>query len=126
MDTTCHSEYLKLASVFIKPVKESFISSNKLEREWKELNYLSLPDFKNSIKEYKVFENNLMNHGIKIEHFPLNDSLSIDSVYCRDASIATTSKPRHTGRKGNTKLLKKNRKKGKTRPKRRGKQAWID
>ena len=89
MDTTCHSEYLKLVSVFVKPVGESFISNDKLEREWKKLNYLSLPDLKNSIKEYKVFENNLMRHGIDIEHFPMNDALSIDSVYCRDASIAT-------------------------------------
>lgn len=89
MNTTCHSEYLKLVSVCMKPVKESFISKNKLEREWRDLNYLSLPDLKNSIKEYKFFENNLMSHGINIEHFPLKDTLSIDSVYCRDASIAT-------------------------------------
>ena len=89
MNTTCHSEYLQLVSVFIKPVEHAFISNKKLESEWKELNYLSLPDFKNATEEYKNFENKLKSHAISIEYFPLNESLSIDSVYCRDASIAT-------------------------------------
>lgn len=89
MNTTCHSEYLKLVSVFIKPVENAFISNNKLEREWEALNYLSLPNFKNARNEYKRFENILKRHATKIEYFPLNELLSIDSVYCRDASIAT-------------------------------------
>ncbi|NNL16392.1 MAG: hypothetical protein HKO81_07105, partial [Flavobacteriaceae bacterium] len=89
MNTTCHSEYLQLVSVFIKPVELAFISNKKLEREWKELNYLSLPDFKNATEEYKNFENKLKSHTINIEYFPANESLSIDSIYCRDASIAT-------------------------------------
>ena len=89
MNTTCHSEYLKLVSVFIKPVEHAFISSNKLKNEWQELNYLSLPDFKKATEEYKVFKNKLKSHNINVEHFPINESLSIDSMYCRDASIAT-------------------------------------
>jgi len=89
MNTTCHSEYLKLVSVLIKPVKQAFISSNKLEREWQELHYLSLPNFKNATEEYRVFENKLKSYNINVEHFLLSESLSIDSMYCRDASIAT-------------------------------------
>lgn len=89
MNTTSHSEYLKLVSVFIKPVEHAFISSNKLENEWQELNYLSLPDFKKATEEYEVFENKLKNHNINIEHFSINELISIDSMYCRDASIAS-------------------------------------
>jgi N-dimethylarginine dimethylaminohydrolase len=89
MNTTSHSEYLKLVSVLINPVENAFISNNKLENEWEALNYVSLPDFKNAIEEYKAFENILKRHAIRIEYFPLNDLLSIDSIYCRDASIAT-------------------------------------
>jgi N-dimethylarginine dimethylaminohydrolase len=89
MNTTSHSEYLKLVSVLINPVENAFISNNKLENEWEALNYVSLPDFKNAIEEYKAFENILKRHTIRIEYFPLNDLLSIDSIYCRDASIAT-------------------------------------
>lgn len=89
MHSTCHSEYSKLISVIIKPVKQAFISHNKLEREWQELHYLSLPNFNNATEEYNVFENTLKSHDIQIEHFPLREALSIDSIYCRDASIAT-------------------------------------
>lgn len=89
MNTTCHSEYLKLFSVLIKPVKHAFVSCNKLEREWQELNYLSLPDFKNATEEFNVFENKLKSYNINVDYFPLSESLSIDSIYCRDASIGT-------------------------------------
>ena len=44
MKHTCHSEYLKLASVYIKTVTEAFVDEDKLKGEWKELNYLSKPD----------------------------------------------------------------------------------
>ena len=89
MKTTHHSEFLKLQSVFIKPAKNAFISQIKLENEWQKLNYLSLPDFKDSLKEYRSFENYLKSNPINIEYFPINDHTTIDSIYCRDASIAT-------------------------------------
>ena len=89
MNTTCHSEYLKLKAVFIKSAKNAFISNIKLESEWQELNYLSLPKYCASLEEYRAFENYLRGNDIEINHFPANESTSIDSIYCRDASIAT-------------------------------------
>jgi len=89
MKTTHHSEFLKLHSVFIKPIKNAFISQIKLENEWQKLNYLSFPDFNDSLAEYRTFENHLKSNRINIQYFPSNDSTTIDSIYCRDASIAT-------------------------------------
>lgn len=89
MTTTNHSEYLKLESIFIKPAKNAFISDATLKVQWEELNYSSQPDYTKAIEEYRIFENSLRAAEIEIHHFPLHAKTGIDSIYCRDASIAT-------------------------------------
>ncbi|NNC49088.1 MAG: hypothetical protein HKO01_00950 [Flaviramulus sp.] len=89
MKTTNHSEYLKLKTVFIKSVKDAFVSQHKLNKEWKELNYLEQPNFDIAIKEYQVFEQLFYDLEIDLQQFSFNNSVKIDSIYCRDASIAT-------------------------------------
>jgi len=87
MKTTHHSEFLKLESVYLKPTKNAFVSNIHLREQWKDLNYLSRPNFNEAIKEYKGFEKLL--GETEINYFPFNDMVKIDSIYCRDASIAT-------------------------------------
>jgi len=89
MKTTSHSEYLKLHKVFIKPTLYAFISQNHLNNQWRDLNYLDQPDFVESIKEYETFEKCLTDFNVEINYFPEDSSVTIDSMYCRDASIAT-------------------------------------
>jgi len=50
MKTTHHSEYLKLSSVFIKPVENAFVSNEVINDQWFNLNYLSKPDFELAVK----------------------------------------------------------------------------
>jgi N-dimethylarginine dimethylaminohydrolase len=89
MKSTNHSEYLQLESVYLKPVKSAFVSQEQLENQWQELNYLGLPDFDEAINEYKVLKNYLSNQQIELRFFPKDESVKMDSMYCRDASIAT-------------------------------------
>lgn len=89
MKTTHHSEFLKLQTVFIKPVKYAFISNIYLSNQWEQLNYISCPDFKTSLEEYKAFQNYFQSHNVEIQSFPFDENVKIDSIYCRDASIAT-------------------------------------
>ena len=89
MIVTSHTDYLSLKSVLIKPVELAFRSDDFIEKQWKELHYLDKPVMAEAIDEYKVFESLLQRHGAEILHLPENESLSMDSVYCRDASIAT-------------------------------------
>jgi len=89
MKQTHHSEYLKLQSVFIKPTEQAFVSQERLQAQWRELNYSSQPDYTKASEEYRVFENTLRGVEIEIQHFPLHAKTGIDSIYCRDASIAT-------------------------------------
>ncbi|OIQ39166.1 MAG: hypothetical protein BM563_04980 [Bacteroidetes bacterium MedPE-SWsnd-G1] len=86
---TKHSEYLKLKSVYIKSVKAAFVSEEQLESQWEELNYLGKPDFIESLKEYNTFKSIFEKKKITMHSFPFNKSVKMDSIYCRDASIAT-------------------------------------
>ena len=89
MKMTHHSEYLKLQTVFLKSVVNGFVSQSNLNEQWQDLNYLGLPNFDEAIKEYKTFEGLFKSSNIELKYFPHDATVKIDSVYCRDASIAT-------------------------------------
>ena len=89
MKTTYHSEYLKLNTVFIKPANNAFVSEHILKEQWRAHNFLDQPDYKKTLTEYDFFRKALQKNGATLYNFPFNENVSIDSIYCRDASIAT-------------------------------------
>ena len=89
MKTTYHSEYLKLNTVFIKPAKNAFVSEQDLKEQWRAHNFLDQPDYKTTLVEYDFFRKILQKNGATLYDFPFNKNVSIDSIYCRDASIVT-------------------------------------
>ena len=89
MKVTRHSEYLKLASVYLKSAKNSFLSEEELSEHWETLQYLSKPNFKKSLEEYAAFQTFFRENNISTCFFPINRKTKIDSIYSRDASIAT-------------------------------------
>ena len=89
MKGTHHSEYLKLASVYLKSAESSFRSEKELLEQWEELQFLSKPNFEQSLKEYNAFHLFFINKNIETYFFPADQKTWIDSIYCRDASIAT-------------------------------------
>ena len=89
MKTTCHSEYLTLQKVYLKPLKNAFVSDEQLGEQWQALHYLSRPDFEKALEEYDRFQQYFTDRKIAIADFPFDPKVSIDSLYCRDASIAT-------------------------------------
>ena len=89
MSFTSHSEIGKIKTVFIKNVQQAFVSQTHIEQYWKSLNYLSKPDFRLSLKEYETFQYVLKENGAEIFYLPEDSDVNMDSVYCRDASIAT-------------------------------------
>jgi N-dimethylarginine dimethylaminohydrolase len=86
---TCHSEYGSLSSVFIKRSSDAFVDDKTIDRDWARLNYISRPDLIHAEKEYGMFESILNRSVQKIHHFGNDPSTTMDSIYCRDASIAT-------------------------------------
>lgn len=89
MSYTAHSEIGEIKTLFIKNVKQAFISETHIDQYWKSLNYLGKPDFRLSLKEYENFQSVLIENGAEIFSLPEDSTVNMDSVYCRDASIAT-------------------------------------
>ena len=85
-----HSESGKLNSLFIKKVATAFIDDAHVSKHWEALNYLGKPIIDKALTEYEAFEKILKDHGAAIHYFPEDDSVNMDSIYCRDASIATS------------------------------------
>jgi N-dimethylarginine dimethylaminohydrolase len=89
MPFTCHSDTGKIKSVLIKKAAEAFISEAHIEKYWQELNYLGKPDLAMAVQEYDQFEALLKKTGADIYYLPEEAAVNMDSIYCRDAAIAT-------------------------------------
>jgi N-dimethylarginine dimethylaminohydrolase len=89
MKKTCHSEIGKLKSVFIKKAEDAFQNEALISDQWKDLNFLGKPDYEKAKAEYQKFESIFSANKIDIFHFEKDETVSMDSIYCRDAAIAT-------------------------------------
>lgn len=89
MDYTCHSDTGKIKSVFIKDVQHAFVSEKHLEQNWINLNYTGKPDLRIALSEYESFHSILKMYAEEIYLLPEDGNVNMDSIYCRDASIAT-------------------------------------
>jgi len=89
MKKTAHSEYGHLDAVIIKPVQYAFKNQEMLSRQWKDHQFLHEPDFSEADQEFKSFQKIFEQNGTKVLQLPIDEITSIDSIYCRDASIQT-------------------------------------
>ncbi|SRR5579871_171636 len=89
MQHTAHSEFGKLRSLFIKKASAAFIDDETIQQQWEALHYLNKPNFDSAISEYESFESILRQHAETVYHLPVDNNVTMDSIYCRDAAIAT-------------------------------------
>ena len=87
---SAHSEFGKLKSLFIKKVTAAFIDDAHIEQHWEALNYLGKPIISKALEEYETFEQILKDNGAQLLYLPQDDTVNMDSIYCRDAAIATS------------------------------------
>lgn len=85
---TCHSEYGLIDRVILKPAKAAFVNQLKTDEEWGKLNYTSSVNFEASLEEYRKFQSLFEAQGSQVFTLPPSET-SLDSIYCRDTSIAT-------------------------------------
>ncbi len=89
MSETHHSEYGQIKSINLKKPGAAWKNQASVAKQWEQHNYLGEPDFQKAEEEYTVFEKAIKETGANISYFQQDESTSMDSVYCRDASIAT-------------------------------------
>ena len=86
---SAHSDSGKLKSLFIKKAAAAFIDDAHISKHWEALNYLGKPDITKALEEYEAFEQILKDNGAEVLYLPQDDTVNMDSIYCRDAAIAT-------------------------------------
>ncbi|MFM7487096.1 MAG: dimethylarginine dimethylaminohydrolase family protein [Cytophagales bacterium] len=89
MKSTCHSEFGKLNSIIIKPVAAAFVNEQHVQQHWQALNFLAQPNLNFALQEYAVFEDLIRATGATVFALPADETVTMDSIYCRDATIAT-------------------------------------
>src|SRR3989441_4389805 len=81
------SEVGKLRRVGVKHARDAFGDAAAVERQWRDLRYLARPDVAAATPEYERFLALLEAAGVETLHLPFDDTVGLDSLYARDASI---------------------------------------
>ncbi len=83
------NEYGKLRKVILRHAREAFQSQAHIDRWWEILNYPEAVNFEEAIREYDAFAAVFEDRGIEITWLGHDEGLTPDSIYVRDAAIAT-------------------------------------
>ena len=78
-----------LTLVALRRPEAAFVDARRIDSEWQPLGYHAPPDFEGAIEEFNQFETYLKESGAEIIHLPDAESLTLDSLYVRDALIVT-------------------------------------
>jgi N-dimethylarginine dimethylaminohydrolase len=89
MHTSCQSETGKIRSMFIKTAASAFKNTEHIKQYWRQLNYIDKPEYNKAVEEYDRFIKLLEAREMQLFYFPADDTVNMDSIYGRDASIAT-------------------------------------
>lgn len=89
MSATNQSESKTLQKVFLKSIKAGFKNQEYISQHWESLHYLDQPDYHKALAEYESFSMLLKQAGTELLYFDESEEAGMDSIYCRDASIAT-------------------------------------
>ena len=87
---TSHADYGIIRTLMLKKAEDAFVDQGVLKSQWKQLNFTSEPDLAKAIEEYDQFQKLVSGSGkCRITHLPRDRRVTLDSLYCRDASLAT-------------------------------------
>jgi N-dimethylarginine dimethylaminohydrolase len=89
MQSTAHSDVGQIRGLLLKHVRDAFIDDTRIDRQWRQLNYYGRPDLGRAIAEYDLFVALLKGVGAEATFLPKDESVTMDSLYPRDAAIPT-------------------------------------
>ena len=89
------NEYAPIERLVVKHARDAFGSQAQCDDEWRALNFTAAPDFARAVAEYDAFLAAVTHGSPRVEFLPRverlqnDERVGLDSVYVRDASIAT-------------------------------------
>jgi N-dimethylarginine dimethylaminohydrolase len=73
----------------LKHPREAFVSDLSIARQWRGLGYLARPDLHRAVDEFEALIELLEGFGVEVLFLPRDDDVGLDSLYVRDAALAT-------------------------------------
>jgi N-dimethylarginine dimethylaminohydrolase len=89
MQLTAQSDSGKIGQLVLKHVRDAFVDEATIDRQWRQLNYYGRPDLRRAIDEYDRFVALLQSLGAEVMLLPRDGTVTMDSLYPRDAAIPT-------------------------------------
>ena len=83
----CNNMVDPIKKILLNHPKNAFINQNKINSEFKELNFFDAPDYNESLNEYEAFIDILKFHNIELYFLDGNNTNTIDSIYAHDPFI---------------------------------------
>ncbi|HKY32485.1 MAG TPA: arginine deiminase family protein [Candidatus Polarisedimenticolia bacterium] len=90
MSRPAQSDVGTLLSVLLKHARDAFRDEAAVRAAWRGLNYLAPPHPGRAAAEYERFAAAIEEMGARIHWMPPDDATGLDSLYVRDASIASS------------------------------------
>lgn len=86
---TAQSDVGRLLRVAMKHPKDAFLSQDTIDAQWRALNFLAPPDFRDACRQFDRLVRLLEDNGVGVELLAPDDRTGLDSIYTRDASVPT-------------------------------------
>lgn len=99
------NEYGRITRLLLKHAREAFGDDGQVAAQWRALNFTAPVDVPRARREYDAFVETLATTGAAIDFLPPDPDTTLDSIYVRDASLAssrgmilcTMGKPQRSG-----------------------------
>jgi len=79
----------RMTRVVVKRPAEAFVSTDKIESEWRRLGFTAAPDLERASQEFSRLEEILRQEGAEILYLPADKRTTLDSIYTHDPALIT-------------------------------------
>jgi N-dimethylarginine dimethylaminohydrolase len=83
------NEYGRLTRLALKHARDAFGDAGRVAAQWRDLNFTASVDVARACREYDAFVDAIAATGAAIDYLPADPQTTLDSIYVRDASLAT-------------------------------------
>lgn len=102
----CQSMVRPLKWVLVKRPEEAFENQERIDAQWRSLDYLARPDYGRAVDEHRRFTALLEAAGAEVACLPADDRTGLDALYPHDPVASVTDRGVILGRMGKDARMK--------------------
>ena len=87
MASRSFTEVGEIRDLILRHPREAFDGIDRIDAQWRDLDFLERPDFDRAIEEYDRLVELVAGEGVNIHFLPGGEWLTLDSIYVRDTMV---------------------------------------